>query len=78
MKSDLSYISDGFYITLFANTPEGVEAYNEIAKHYNGVAKLPVQHLPSLKAQLKQANLTIRKQPKSKLKIEDILAQLDI
>lgn len=57
MKIDLNYISDGFFITLFANTPEGESAYNEIAQHYNGVAKLPVAHFASLKSQLKELEL---------------------
>lgn len=64
-KSDLSYTSDGFYVQLLANTPSGEVAFNEVCEYFTG-AKFPAHMLPSVKAQLKKAGHTIRKQAKSK------------
>lgn len=78
-KTDLTYTTNGFYISLLANTDAGVSAFNEIAKTFErGV--LPAHMLPSLKAQLKNAGYTIRKarkkKPPSLSEIKDLLNEL--
>jgi hypothetical protein len=76
MKTDLSYITDGFYITLFANTDDGVNLYNEIASHFGGYAKFPVSIKDSVFYQIKRAGFSIRKQRKSRKTTDQILAEL--
>lgn len=70
---DLNYITDGFFITLVANTDEGAYIYSEIAKAFDGVAKFPVHMKPSIFKQIKDAGYTIKKARKPKQSINDIL-----
>ena len=73
MKTDLNYITDGFYITLIPNTKQGEYIYNTIAKSFDGVAKFPAHMKPSIFMQIKNAGYTIRKAKKTKpLTAQDI------
>ena len=76
--TDLHYITNGFYITLIPNTQEAESVYNEIAKAFGGVAKFPVHMKDSIFYQIKQAGYSIRKAPKVKQSIDDILAELEV
>ena len=75
---DLNYISDGFYITLIANTKDGEYIYNEIASAFGGVAKFPQHMKPSIFKQIKDAGYSVRKARKPNVSMNDVLKGLEI
>ena len=62
MKTDLTWIADGFYTTFLVNSEFGRLAYNEIVKCC-GAPKVLNQHRDSTIHQLKQAGYIVRKSP---------------
>lgn len=76
-KSDITYISDGIYITLFANTKDGEYIWNTIAAKFDGAAKFPQHMFASIKSQIKTAGYSIRKERKSNVYIDKLLADLE-
>lgn len=74
-KTDLNYISNGFFVTFLPNTDAGREAWNEMRKHDEN-AKFPIHMLPSIKQQLKKAGYSVRKEPKNNMSIDQILVEL--
>ena len=68
--TDLTYTTDGFYISVFAETETGRAAFNDICKYFpNG--KLPAHMLSSLKSQLRIAGISFRKSKPKKSKVSD-------
>ncbi|MEM8801088.1 MAG: hypothetical protein AAGF55_00985 [Pseudomonadota bacterium] len=79
MCADLTYTSDGMFITLIPHTSEGEAAWSEIWRVCEG--KAFAHQLPAIKSQLKAAGLKIRKgHPKTDVNYEDdeLLTQLGV
>jgi hypothetical protein len=78
INTDLTYLKTGFFTVFFPQTKEGEEAYNEMCYTLgNNSAKILTRDLKNVLSQLKKAGYKVRKQKKSKLKIDDILNELD-
>lgn len=58
--TDLTYTKDGLFATFWPETPQGQEAWSEIAKQNGGVAKVLVIHLDSALYQLRQAGYVVK------------------
>lgn len=77
--TDLGYKQDAFSVTFYPVSVAGEEAWEELAKVGGGSAMFSVQHLPSIKLQLKQAGYTVRKNATDKrqpVTDDDLLAVL--
>jgi len=77
MTTDLEYSKLGLFTAFYANTPQGVEAWNELAKVTDGTGKVLTVQLKQCLAAMRRAGLTVRKAKKSKLSLDEILASLD-
>ncbi|MAI17133.1 MAG: hypothetical protein CBC71_06235 [Rhodobacteraceae bacterium TMED111] len=64
--TDLTYLDNGFYITLIPNSREGEYIYNTIANEFNGVGVFPSHMKASIFKQIKDAGYKIRKAKKPK------------
>lgn len=60
-KPDLTYSDDGLFVTFYAETPAGVQAYNVMAHTQGGDARCFAQHLPAILAQLRAAGYRVAK-----------------
>ena len=79
--ADLTYYCDGMFVRFMAETKAGIDAYNEIAKHNEGVAVIFNGQLKSTLQQLKAANITaILQKPKkaTKQEVDNLFAELDL
>lgn len=61
MKSDLTYYYAGGFLRFVPNTPEGQDAWREMAKASEGTAAFPPRMKASIFRQLKEAGLTVKK-----------------
>lgn len=61
MKADLNYYYAGGFLRFVPNTPEGQDAWREMAKVSDGTAAFPPQMKASIFRQLREAGLTVRK-----------------
>jgi len=73
---DLTYTTGNMFTTFYANTPDGVTAWNEMAKMQDGAAVILNNHLSSTIYQLKKAGYSVGKEKPNKLTIDEILAEL--
>jgi len=77
-KTDLEFITDGYYVTLFANTEGGEYIWNEIAEAFDGYARFPDHMFASIKYQIKKAGYTIRQSRKpSENSIKKLMEDLE-
>ncbi len=77
VKPDLTFTNDGVFVTLYAETEAGKDAWRVMAEQMGGVARIYSLHFASVKAQLKAAGYVIRKATKPAQSIDDILDELD-
>jgi len=78
--TDLTYRTDGMFIRLYAETPAGEAAFNELPPGCESGVML-AQFLPQLKLALRKSGLTIRrikKRRSTKVSPRDILKQLGV
>ena len=76
MKTDISYISDSFFVTLYPNTNHGRDVWNAINQLFPN-CKIPVSAWPGTKAQIKDAGYSVRKSRPVKMTDAEILAGLE-
>lgn len=76
MKTDISYTSDGFFVTLYPNTNHGRNVWNAINESFPG-CKIPVTAWAGTKAQIKDAGYSVRKARPVKMTDAEILAGLE-
>lgn len=79
MKADFEYTNDGFWIRLYPNNEQAIEAFNHIINQ-TGESTWPSHWLPSIKEQLKKAGYSIRKMRAkkfSKSEIDKLLNELN-
>ena len=76
--TDFNYTESDFFTMLMPNNDEAVVVYNEIAGHFDGVARFPSYMKPDIFKQIKDAGYTIRKARKiSDKEMDNILAELE-
>lgn len=73
---DLEYTECKGFVMFMSNTPEGHEAWNEIAKYTEGTGKIFPHHLASTLYQLRKAGYSVRKSRKNKTSIQEILKDI--
>ncbi len=76
-KPDLTFTNDGVFVTFYAETKAGEDAWRVMAEQMGGVARIMAPQFASVKAQLKAAGYVIRKATKPAQSIDDILDELD-
>lgn len=76
-KPDLTYLDGGLFVTFFAETPAGEEAWNVMAGVLGDGAKCFAQHLPGVLAQLRAAGYRVAKaKPRAPMSDGDLDAML--
>lgn len=79
MKTDITYTTDGYFITLTPNTKDGEYIWNEIAKAFDGNAKFPIHMKGSIFAQIRGAGYSVRKASKSRNRVNmaDVFKEME-
>jgi len=75
---DLTYLKKGFFTTFFPETPEGEEAWCEIAAHTEGTGSIFTLHLKQTLKMLRSKGYIVRKAKKPTLTDDQLLDQLGI
>lgn len=73
---DLTYRTTGLFTMFFANTSQGVEAWNIIAAGTQGTGKILTMQLSTVKKTAKKAGYSVGKEKASELTIDEILNEL--
>jgi len=76
-KTDIEYITDGFWVSLMPVTQSGHDAWLHILG-ITGSSKIQASHFPSVKKQLKDAGYTIRKSRPTQKTDQQLLAGLGL
>lgn len=74
--TDLEYKTSGLFTRFFPNSPQGEDAWREMAKQDGDAVVLSI-HTKSVIAQLRAAGYTVRKAKNPKQSIDDILQEME-
>lgn len=69
IKTDMNFMSDGYFVSLFPNNEQAQRVWNEINEHFEG-GKVPVHAWVSVKEQIQSAGYSVRK-GSAKFKLSD-------
>jgi hypothetical protein len=74
---DFSYSEQGMFTLFLPNTPEAVDAWNQLAEVTDGTGKVFNHHAKSIIAQLKKAGYSVGKAKPVTMSIDDIFNELE-
>ena len=64
MKTDLTYLKQGLFTAFIPESPEGQDAWREIAAQTEGTGKVFTAQLPAVLSQLRKAGYTVKQSAK--------------
>ena len=64
MKIDLTYLKQGLFTAFIPESPEGQDAWREIASQTEGTGKVFTAQLPAALSQLRKAGYTVKQSAK--------------
>jgi hypothetical protein len=77
-RSDYSWAChDGLFVSIYANTKLAEIELGRFMESNGGSNKVLLPHWPAIKADLRSKGWTIRKEPKSTMSTDQLLAELD-
>lgn len=75
-KPDLTYSVDGAFARFYAETPAGVDAWNEIARHTECTGTIFLTQLDSTLQQLREAGYVVAPSLASRADIDELAKEL--
>lgn len=74
---DFYYYNNGMFTLFMPNTPEGEQAYNELAKHTEGTGNVLCIHTKQTISALRSKGYSVKKGPIVEIDIEELYRELD-